>query len=91
MLWDWDGTLASTTCSTSQAQPPRSQSERQSGSKGGSTLDPQGFDAAKKVTGRKGYILVDTLGLLLNVVVHSAAIAMIRIMLRRLSHPTICS
>ncbi|HVT27437.1 MAG TPA: IS5 family transposase [Lacipirellulaceae bacterium] len=48
--------------------------KRQSGSKGGSTLDPQGFDAAKKVTGRKRHILVDTLGLLLNVVVHSAAV-----------------
>ena len=36
-------------------------------------LDPQGFDPAKKVTGRKRHILVDTLGLLLNVVVHSAA------------------
>src|SRR4029079_3807211 len=29
-------------------------------------------DAGKKVTGRKRHILVDTLGLLLNVVVHSA-------------------
>jgi putative transposase len=38
--------------------------------KGGSTLDQQGFDAAKKVTGRKRHILVDTLGLLLNVVFH---------------------
>src|SRR5436189_5835571 len=74
---------ASTTRSTSlrasaravkPAQPPdHRQSKRQSGSKGGSTLDPQGFDAAKKVTGRKRHILVDTLGLLLNVVVHSAA------------------
>jgi transposase len=50
------------------------QPKRQSGSKGGSTLDPQGFDAGKKVTGRKRHILVDTLGLLLNVVVHSAAV-----------------
>jgi transposase len=48
------------------------QPERQGRSKGGSTLDPQGFDAAKKVTGRKRHILVDTLGLLLNVVVHPA-------------------
>jgi transposase len=48
------------------------QPERQGRSKGGSTLDPQGFDAGKKVTGRKRHILVDTLGLLLNVVVHSA-------------------
>ena len=84
VLWDRDGTLERVhTRSTSlrasaravkPAQPPHHrQSKRQSGSKGGSTLDPQGFDAAKKVTGRKRHILVDTLGLLLNVVVHSAA------------------
>ena len=48
------------------------QPERQGRSKGGSALDPQGFDAGKKVTGRKRHILVDTLGLLLNVVVHPA-------------------
>ena len=48
------------------------QPERQGGSKGGSALDPQGYDAGKKVTGRKRHILVDTLGLLLNVVVHPA-------------------
>src|SRR5262245_18430432 len=40
--------------------------------KRGASLDPQGFDAAQKVTGRKRHILVDTLGLLLNVVVHPA-------------------
>lgn len=34
----------------------------------------RGFDAAKKVSGRKRHILVDTIGLLLLVVVHSAAI-----------------
>ena len=33
----------------------------------------RGFDAGKKITGRKRHILVDTLGLLLVVVVHSAA------------------
>ena len=48
------------------------QPKRQGRSKGGSALDPQGFDAGKKVTGRKRHILVDTLGLLLNVVVHPA-------------------
>jgi transposase len=48
------------------------QPERQGGSKRGSTLDPQGYDAGKKVTGRKRHILVDTLGLLLSVVVHPA-------------------
>jgi len=48
------------------------QPKRQGGAKGDRALDPQGFDAGKKVTGRKRHILVDTLGLLLNVVVHPA-------------------
>ena len=48
------------------------QPERQGGAKSGSSLDPQGFDAGKKVTGRKRHILVDTLGLLLSVIVHPA-------------------
>jgi transposase len=42
------------------------------GRKKGASLDPSGYDAGKKVTGRKRHILVDTLGLLLNVVVHPA-------------------
>ena len=42
------------------------------GRKRGASLDPSGYDAGKKVTGRKRHILVDTLGLLLNVVVHPA-------------------
>lgn len=33
-----------------------------------------GYDAGKKVKGRKRHIVVDTLGLILNVVVHSASI-----------------
>jgi transposase len=37
-------------------------------------LDPSGFDAGKKIKGRKRHILVDTLGLLLNVAVHPASI-----------------
>lgn len=83
MLWEWDGTLERvhhTLCGDAGTRRPRGepdgcdhrQPERQGSSKGGSTLDPQGFDAGKKVTGRKRHILVDTLGLLLNVVVHSA-------------------
>jgi hypothetical protein len=40
--------------------------------KRGSSLDPSGYDAGKKIKGRKRHILVDTLGLLLNVVVHPA-------------------
>ncbi len=35
---------------------------------------PRGYDAAKKVNGRKRHILVDTLGLLLVAVVHAANI-----------------
>src|SRR2546422_4203382 len=42
--------------------------------KRGALLDPQGFDAGKKITGRKRHILVDTLGLLLSVAVHPANI-----------------
>jgi putative transposase len=34
----------------------------------------RGYDAGKKVLGRKRHVLVDTLGLILHVVVHSAAI-----------------
>ena len=34
----------------------------------------RGFDAGKKMTGRKRHLLVDTLGLILVAVVHSAAI-----------------
>ncbi len=37
-------------------------------------LDPSGYDAGKKVKGRKRHILVDTLGLLLSVAVHAADI-----------------
>ena len=35
---------------------------------------PRGYDAAKKVTGRKRHIAVDTQGLLLGIVVHVASI-----------------
>ena len=48
------------------------QPERQGSAKRGASFDPQGFDAGKKVTGRKRHILVDTLGLLLSVIVHPA-------------------
>ena len=50
------------------------QPERQRRAKRGASLDPQGFDAGKKVTGRKRHILVDTLGLMLSVAVHPANI-----------------
>src|SRR6266542_367724 len=50
------------------------QPERQGRAKRGALLDRQGFDAGKKITGRKRHILVDTLGLLLSVAVHPANI-----------------
>src|SRR5216683_6051842 len=50
---------------SSTAKAPR-------GRKKGAWLDPQGFDAGKKIKGRKRHILVDALGLLLSVAVHPA-------------------
>lgn len=46
-----------------------SQSVKMASQRGG-----RGFDAGKKIMGRKRHILVDTLGLLIGVVVHSANI-----------------
>ncbi len=37
-------------------------------------IDPHGYDAGKKIKGKKRHILVDTLGLLLSAVVHAADI-----------------
>ena len=42
--------------------------------KGGACIDPSGYDAGKKIKGKKRHILVDTLGLLLHAVVHPAGI-----------------
>ena len=44
--------------------------EREDDGKGG----PRGYDAAKKIKGRKRHVAVDTSGLLLGVVVHAADI-----------------
>jgi transposase len=46
----------------------------QGGGKRGSQIDPIGFDAGKKVKGIKYHVLVDTLGLLLNIAVHAASV-----------------
>ena len=42
--------------------------------KEGGRIDPHGFDAGKLIKGKKRHILVDTLGLLLHAIVHSAGI-----------------
>ena len=46
--------------------------DREGRSKRGSWLDPSGYDAGKKIKGKKRHILVDTVGLLLHAVVHPA-------------------
>jgi transposase len=40
--------------------------------KGGRNIDPNGYDAGKKIRGKKRHILVDTAGLLLHAIVHPA-------------------
>src|SRR5436305_6439680 len=60
-------------CSTSYCSDHRL-ADCEGRSKRGSWLDPSGYDAGKKIKGRKRHILVDTLGLLLNVAVHPADI-----------------
>jgi transposase len=42
--------------------------------KRGRSIDTSGYDAGKKIKGKKRHILVDTLGLLLHAVVHPADI-----------------
>jgi transposase len=45
-----------------------------SAEKGGACIDPNGYDAGKKIKGKKRHIVVDMVGLLLHVVVHPADI-----------------
>jgi transposase len=45
-----------------------------SAEKGGACIDPHGYDAGKKIKGKKRHILVDTTGLMLHAVVHAADI-----------------
>ena len=83
-FWNWDGTverihhalyLAVREQEGREASPTAAiikLADRKGCSKRGALLDPSGYDAGKKVKGRKRHILVDTLGLLLSVVVHPA-------------------
>jgi transposase len=45
-----------------------------SAEKGGARIDPNGFDAGKKIKGKKRHIPIDTQGLLMHAVVHAADI-----------------
>jgi transposase len=50
------------------------QSECEECRKRGAEIDPSGFDAGKQVKGKKRHVLVDTLGLVLEAIVHPANI-----------------
>jgi transposase len=50
------------------------QPEREERRKGGRSIDPCGYDAGKKIKGKKRHLLVDTQGLLLHAIVHAADI-----------------
>ena len=85
-LCDWDGTIArvhdalyveSRERSGRDASPTTAILDAQSARgavKVGARSTPSGYDAGKKVLGRKRHVLVDTQGLLLNVDVHAADI-----------------
>ena len=48
------------------------QPERQERGKRGARIDPPGYDAGKKIKGKKRHILADTQGLLMHAIVHAA-------------------
>jgi transposase len=50
------------------------QPKRESRGKRGASIDPHGYDSGKKIKGKKRHILVDTQGLLLHAIVHTADI-----------------
>ncbi|TXN23967.1 IS5 family transposase [Methylobacterium sp. WL9] len=85
-LWDYDGTLdrihhtlyvacreqagrdASPTAGVIDSQSVKGAEKR------GPRFDPQGYDAGKKIKGKKRHVLVDTQGLLMHALVHPADI-----------------
>ena len=84
--WQYDGTLHA--IHFELYQKCREQADREasptacivdsqsvkSAEKGGGNIDPKGYDAAKKISGIKRHIVVDTEGLLMHAVVHTADI-----------------
>ena len=50
------------------------QPKREKRGKRGACIDPNGYDAGKKIKGKKRHILVDTQGLLIHAIVHAADI-----------------
>jgi len=84
--WDYDGTLARIhhalymQCREQagrEASPTVAIIDSQSvksAEKGGRAIDPAGYDSGKKIKGKKRHLLVDTEGLVLQVIVHAADI-----------------
>jgi len=82
--WNYDGTIERVhhalyvrcrEAAGREASPDRlrdRQPECKERRKRGSQIDPPGYDAGKKVMGKKRHVLVDTLGLLLHAIVHPA-------------------
>src|SRR6266545_7525430 len=63
--------------SPAESQPDRRhhrQPEREKRRKRGACIDPHGYDAGKKIKGKKRHILVDTQGLLMHAIVHGAEV-----------------
>jgi putative transposase len=58
--------------------------------KGTATLGARGYDAGKKINGRKRHILVDTLGLVLMVVVTAASVRVCKIATARVGSCAAC-
>jgi transposase len=50
------------------------QPKRQKRGKRGRCIDPSGYDAGKKIKGKKRHVLVDTQGLLMQAILHAADI-----------------
>ncbi|MCC3246248.1 IS5 family transposase [Methylocystis sp. WRRC1] len=85
-LWTYDGTLdrihhalyvKCREAAGREASPTAAVIDSQSvkgAEKGGVGIDPHGYDAGKKIKGKKRHILVDTIGLLLHALVHPADI-----------------
>jgi transposase len=83
-LWGWDGTLdrihealyvKCRETAAREAGPTAAIIDSQSvksAEKGGSAIDPSGYDAGKKIKGKKRHVLVDTQGLLMHALVHGA-------------------
>jgi hypothetical protein len=55
-------------------RPRQAKPKREERGKGGPSINPHGYDGGKKIKGKKRHILVDTLGLMLHAVVHSAGL-----------------